>query len=112
MEDVLKNLKLKEGLTEDDCIKKINNAIQEDFIEDDVDSEEIVYIAIGNKSAEKLFNELFEGATFQNYKDYFDQDRTWKGKACDISMLLSYIPVLSDDVYYSIKNKKLYIKTA
>lgn len=108
MNDILKNLRFKEGLTEDDCIEKINNAIHEDFVEDDASGDEIIYIAIGNESAEKLFDELFEGATFQDYKDYFDQDRVWEGKACDISMMLNYIPVLSEDVFYSINTKNFY----
>jgi hypothetical protein len=110
MVDILKNLKLKDGLTEGDCLRKINDAIHEDFVEDDVSSGEIVYIAIGNEPAEKLFNELFEGATFQDYKDYFDQDGSWEGKACDIAMMLSYMPILSDDVYYSVKKREFYIK--
>lgn len=106
MNDILKNLKFKENLIEDDCIQKINNAIHEDFVEDNVDSDGIIYIAIGNEPAEKLFNELFEGATFQNYKDYFDQDSSWENKACDISMMLDYIPVLSNNVYYSTSKKR------
>lgn len=107
MGSLLKNLKLKSGITLDFALEKFNEALTE-FIDCDADSGELVYIVVSNKAAEKLFNELFEGASFQQYKDYFEIDEVWGGEACEITPMLSFLDALlyEEDIIYDIKNKK------
>jgi hypothetical protein len=108
MINLLENLKLKSGITLDFALEKFNEALTE-FIDYDVDSGELVYIVVSNKAAEKLFNELFEGASFQQYKDFFEIDEIWGNIGCEITTLFSFMDeILTDDIFYDAKNKKFY----
>lgn len=108
MIDLLKNLKLKPGVTLDLALEKFNEALSE-FIDYDADSGELVYIVVSNKAAEKLFNELFEGASFQQYKDYFEIDEIWGNRGCEITSMFSFMDeILTDDIFYDVENKKFY----
>lgn len=108
MATLLKNLKLKSGITLDLALEKFNEALSE-VIDYDTDSGELVYIVVSNKSAEKLFNELFEGASFQQYKDYFEINEICGNSGCEITGMFSFMDeILTNDIFYDAENKKFY----
>lgn len=96
----------KTGLTEEQCIKRFNEALKS-YVDSDADSDGIIYIEIERTEAEKLFNDLFENATFSDYLEIYDEDMD--GTTCDITPMWGLLcEVIGDDVYFNKKTKELF----
>lgn len=96
----------KQGLTEDDCIKKFNKALK-NYLDSDSDEDGIIFIEIEIEEAERLFNDLFENATFTDYLETYEIDT--EEKVCDISPMWGLLcNVISDEVLFNRKTKELF----
>jgi len=94
----------KEGLTEEYCINRINEALKA-YIDHDADSDGILYIDIKREDAEKLFNDLFENATFDDYKETYIEEET---EGCDIVPMWGLLcDIVGEDVIFNSKTKNL-----
>gem|GEM_PF-2414243 len=100
-------IRLKEGWTETKIINRLNEALK--FYEDsDCDSDGIIYITITKSEAETLFNDLFEGVTFEEYiAEHCQEDA--EGEECDIAPMTSYFDdTVGENLIFSIGGKVFY----
>ncbi|MFC0903938.1 hypothetical protein ACFHWD_04430 [Clostridium sp. MT-14] len=104
-----KRIKLKDGWTEDKIIERLNKAL-ESYVESDFDSEGILYLDIDFRAAKQLFEDLFEGVSFEEYIKYYDAVSvdSCRSCQCDVSGILPFINILGDNVRYSSKQNKFY----
>lgn len=97
----------KNGVTEEYCIKRFNEALKDGYIDSDADSDGIIYIEINFNEAESLFNDLFENATFNDYLETHCEGAD--DTSCDIAPMWGLLcKVIGDDVYFNAKNGELY----
>lgn len=102
-------IKLKDGLTEDKVIEKLNKAL-ESYADSDFDGDEIIYLDIESRAAKQLFEELFTGVSFEEYIKYYgaiSSVDSWRSCQCDISDMLNFLD-LSNNIRYSFKKIKFY----
>ena len=99
-------IKLKDDLTEDKIIEKLNKAL-ESYVDSDFNSNGLIYLYIDINAAKTLFKDLFERVSFEDYIKYYDSIN-FNPCQCDILGILSFINVLGDNVRYSSKKVKFY----
>ena len=99
-------IKLKDDLTEDKIIEKLNKAL-ESYVDSDFNSNGLIYLYIDINAAKTLFKDLFERVSFEDYIKYYDSIN-FNPCQCDILGILSFINVLGDNVRYSSKEVKFY----
>lgn len=104
----IQKIKLKDGWTEDKVIERLNKAL-EFYVESDFDSEGILYLDIDFRAAKQLFEDLFEGTSFEKYTQYYDAESLNLCCPCQCNIVnMLYFLNLSDNVRYSSKKNKFY----
>lgn len=96
----------KSGLTEAQCISRFNEALKT-YIDHDSDSEGILYLEINNEEAKKLFCDMFENATFEEYLETYIDDPNIEG--LDIVPMWGLLcDIISEDIHFNSKTRELY----
>jgi len=106
LRDELPVMTPKAGLTEKNCIERINEALKLGYVDYDSDSDGMLYLEIETKEAERLYNDLFENGTFEDYLNTYEDDTKAGCDICNMWGLLCNI--ISDDVQYNFKTHELY----
>lgn len=104
---VLDYIKMKNEFTEEEYINLLNKA-PVGFVEEEVLKNEVLTLFIESSKAEELFNELFDGMSYGEYRELFKQDEKYGEDVCDIVIMIYLINNIGDNVSYHISRKEFY----